>query len=71
MFYWNCNWLQFICFLGGLRDSKYDKFYLEGLPIDTQHCYACDRQLKHPRNGELYGIGHVAMSKHYWDSGMI
>jgi hypothetical protein len=67
MFYWNCNWLQFICFLGGLRDSKYDKFYLEGLPIDTQHCYACDRQLKHPRNGELYGIGHVAMSKHYWE----
>lgn len=65
-----------ICFkgikkIGGLRDSKYDKFYLEGLPIDKQHCYACDRRLKHPRNGELYGIGHVAMSKHYWDSGMI
>ncbi|KAF8685953.1 hypothetical protein HU200_043878 [Digitaria exilis] len=53
--------------VGGLCDSRYDnKIYRdEGLPIDAQHCYACDRKLKHPKNGELYVMGHVAVSDYY------
>ncbi|KAF8677091.1 hypothetical protein HU200_046554 [Digitaria exilis] len=53
--------------VGGLCDSRYDnKMYRdEGLPIDAQHCYACDRKLKHPKNGELYVMGHVAVSDYY------
>ncbi|CAN6237067.1 unnamed protein product [Urochloa humidicola] len=50
---------------GGLRDSKYDKFYLDVLPYDAKNCYACDRPIRHPKNGELYEMGHVAMSQHY------
>ncbi|CAN6242979.1 unnamed protein product, partial [Urochloa humidicola] len=49
----------------GLRDSKYDKFYADVVPMDEQNCYACHRQLKHPKNGELYKMGHVAMSDYY------
>ncbi|CAN6230246.1 unnamed protein product [Urochloa humidicola] len=49
----------------GLRDSKYDKFYADAVPMDEQNCYACHSQLKHPKNGELYKMGHVAMSDYY------
>ncbi|CAL4971546.1 unnamed protein product [Urochloa decumbens] len=50
---------------GGLRDSKYDNFYLDVLPYDAKNCYARDHPIRHPKNGELYEMGHVAMSQHY------
>ncbi|CAO2044481.1 unnamed protein product [Urochloa humidicola] len=52
--------------VGGYCGSRYDnKFYGERMPIDTRHCYACDHRLKHPKNGELYVLGHVAASYYY------
>ncbi|WVZ77954.1 hypothetical protein U9M48_025741 [Paspalum notatum var. saurae] len=53
--------------VGGLRGSKFDnKFYPNGLPVDTQNCYACNHNLKHPKNGGLYKMGHIAMSDYYF-----
>jgi hypothetical protein len=26
--------------------------------VDTQYCYACDDELKHPEDGTLYEAGH-------------
>ncbi|KAL6629792.1 hypothetical protein ACP70R_029557 [Stipagrostis hirtigluma subsp. patula] len=51
--------------VGGLRGSKYDKFDGKGLPIDSMHCYACGQRIKHPKDGRLYGTGHVAIGDYY------
>lgn len=58
--------LEGIKAVGGLCDSKYDMSYPKGLPIDPKNCYACSRKLKHPKNGDLYKMGHVAMSEYYF-----
>ncbi|KAL6888628.1 hypothetical protein ACP4OV_009654 [Aristida adscensionis] len=52
--------------VGGLSGSKYDNFNGEGRPIDAQHCYACGKGLKHPKNGELYRKGHIASGEYYY-----
>lgn len=59
------NNYRFLIFLGGLRDSRYDKFYVGDLPKDDQNCYSCRRHLKHPKNGKLYKMGHIATSYYY------
>jgi hypothetical protein len=33
--------------------------------VDIQHCYACGADLMHPKDGKLYEIGHISMSKSY------
>lgn len=54
----------FYSFSGGLCESKYDNGQM-GFRIDAQHCYACGRGVKHPKNGTLYETGHVADSDYY------
>ncbi|KAL6629795.1 hypothetical protein ACP70R_029560 [Stipagrostis hirtigluma subsp. patula] len=53
--------------IGGLCGTVYGKYKYseEGLPMDSQHCYACRPDLQHPKNGKLYETGHVAMGCYY------
>ncbi|KAL6629794.1 hypothetical protein ACP70R_029559 [Stipagrostis hirtigluma subsp. patula] len=53
--------------IGGLCGTVYGKFKFsrKGLAMDSQHCYGCRPDLQHPKNGELYETGHVAMGCYY------
>ncbi|TVU33507.1 hypothetical protein EJB05_25330 [Eragrostis curvula] len=44
--------------VGGLYNTRYDNYNGMGVPIDAQHCYACSRKLKHPKDGSLSKNGY-------------
>nr|XP_051191544.1 uncharacterized protein LOC127305194 isoform X2 [Lolium perenne] len=45
--------------IGGVRGIKgNDGYYGMEIRVDTQYCYACDDELKHPEDGTLYEAGH-------------
>jgi hypothetical protein len=48
-----------VVFIGGVRGIKgNDGYYGMEIRVDTQYCYACDDELKHPEDGTLYEAGH-------------
>uniref|UniRef100_A0ACD5YPS8 Uncharacterized protein n=1 Tax=Avena sativa TaxID=4498 RepID=A0ACD5YPS8_AVESA len=45
--------------IGGVRGIKgNDGYYGNEIRVDTRHCYACEGELMHPKDGALYEIGH-------------
>lgn len=53
------NKCRFYLYTGGVRGVESGGVYRGNeVRVDTQHCYACVEELKHPKDGTLYESGH-------------